>query len=103
LCTTVGRGCKGDLELPIIVGAVRHHGGVGGCFWGSGGGIARSVDGTQPHQKLVASEAGRERAIGNRRQGDRMGYLGSYYSHPARIDQGLGTFVSLHGSSEGGF
>jgi hypothetical protein len=73
------------------------------AFGDRGGGIARDVDGTQPHQKLAASEAGRERAIGNRRQGDRMGYLGSYYSHPARIDQGLGTFVSLDGCSEGGF
>jgi hypothetical protein len=58
---------------------------------------AEGLRGTLTHSTppKANSEAGRERAIGNRRQGDRMSYLGSYYSHPARIDQGLGTFVSL--------
>ena len=31
LGATVGRGCKGDLELAVVICAVRHHGVVWGC------------------------------------------------------------------------
>lgn len=45
LRAAVRRGRERDLELPIIVRAVRHHGGVGGCFWvvDGRGGIASDV------------------------------------------------------------
>lgn len=43
LCATVRRGCERDLELSILIRAVRHHGGVGGCFLGVDGGIASDV------------------------------------------------------------
>ena len=43
LSATVRGGRERDLELPIIVRPVRHHGGGGGCFLGVDGNVVSDV------------------------------------------------------------
>lgn len=60
LCATVRRGCKRNLELPIIVRAVRHHGGVCWLLFGVVGG-----EGTDCERRRCPTTAGRQAKIGS--------------------------------------